>query len=159
MTAHMVETITSTLVKYREEIRGMKEAGTMMIGYARKSHTRETVSNRVRLLQQMVKTLETRSLTDCIYIFSICASNKPFAERDMPRPESMMKKLKGTQGTSQVTTDQKVCLATVDFAGLTRDHNDLYELVKQYESITAIAVDLIPSGNGVVILEREKILS
>ncbi|KAG0162487.1 hypothetical protein DFQ28_001193 [Apophysomyces sp. BC1034] len=138
--ATIVQSITETLIKHQRQIQAMKDSGIIIVGYARKSKTPEKDCDRVRLLQEMTLKLQSRSLADRIYVSPRTSSDELLRSRDMPRPQSLLDALNNVNGTTQdlfellATTTSKICLVAIDFAGLSTNENDIYELIKYANS-------------------------
>ncbi|KAI8366270.1 hypothetical protein BD560DRAFT_401146 [Blakeslea trispora] len=66
-------------------IESVKTGECKTIGYARKSHTNESKSVRLRLLEDMTAILVDPCQCSKVYVTPICAANSPLLERDLER--------------------------------------------------------------------------
>ncbi|KAI9248169.1 hypothetical protein EDC94DRAFT_684883, partial [Helicostylum pulchrum] len=57
-----------------------------------------------------------------------------------------------------ISTNNKICLVVLDYAGLTTDPSDLKIFIETNKNIEMIIVDNLPQNNKIEIFERKKIL-
>ncbi|KAI9253035.1 hypothetical protein BY458DRAFT_522612 [Sporodiniella umbellata] len=158
-----IDKIVNYLPKYQHNIETLKKEGYLIIGYARKSKQNIDLHVRVRLLQLMVDRLQERSLVDKIFVSVNSSSSDPLIERDS-KPNDIIEKLKYVDGDIQellkfVVVNPKICLVTLDSAGLTTNSNDLKGFIKNNTSIKKIIIDNLPHTNTINIIERDEILA
>ncbi|KAG1149595.1 hypothetical protein G6F36_014706 [Rhizopus arrhizus] len=137
---HIIEIlkdIVDYLPKYQEYIQQLKDQGYTMIGYCRKSKQRDENSNDCqRLLEQQVEKLKERSLVDKVFVSACCKSSDPIANRDLKNSSNVINELESVDGDMQdllkvLSTIQKVCLVTLDAAGLTTGIDNLVSFLRQ----------------------------
>lgn len=78
----------------------MKTNGYTVIGYCRKSKTKNTEDEVVKSLSGMVLGLQKRSLVDEIYMSVSCNASTPIFKRDMKK-NGIINKLSDVSGTAQ----------------------------------------------------------
>ncbi|ORX52442.1 hypothetical protein DM01DRAFT_1336810 [Hesseltinella vesiculosa] len=154
-----VKDILNRLPTYQQHIRMLKDDGYCIVGYARKSPGNE--SHREKNLESMVKHLKMRSLVNKCFVSSCCKASSPLGSRDVKTGNV---DLKGVDGNTQdlirfLSSETKVCLVCIDFAGLSTDPNDLYSFVSNHQSLLRLVVDQLPYLNETKIFERDQILS
>ncbi|CAO3664519.1 unnamed protein product [Rhizopus stolonifer] len=159
--------IIKDITEYREEYQGyiqkLKKENHNVIGYARKSKGEVDDENRTRLIQLMCDRLRERSLVDKLFV-SVCSNaNHPISERDVKVNKKIIEKLDVDGNTQEmlqyISTNQKICLVVLDYAGLTTDPNDLKKFLEANKNIEKIIVDNFPQNNKVEIFERKEILN
>lgn len=149
MIGNVLKDIVDYLPKYQEYIQQLKEQGYTIVGYCRKSkQTNDDSEDRQRLLQQHVKKLKVRYLVDKVFVSVCCNAYDPIVDRDVQK-NTIMNELTSVDGDMQgniiylvvyvsyrilssfldflkgLSTEQKVCLVTLDSAGLTTNVDDL----------------------------------
>ncbi|KAI8990973.1 hypothetical protein BDF20DRAFT_812786 [Mycotypha africana] len=104
------------------------------IGYARKSHSNESQSVRLRLLESMTAILVDPCRCSKIYVSPICAANSPLQERDLKR-STLIKEIRNAHGDMQdlisyaKTAVRPIRLVVIDYAGLTTSPQDLSDFM------------------------------
>ncbi|KAI8874874.1 hypothetical protein K501DRAFT_203807, partial [Backusella circina FSU 941] len=115
-------------------IESVKTGKCTTIGYARKSHTNESKSVRLRLLENMTAILIDPCRCSKIYVTPICTANSPLLERDMKR-NTLSKEIRHAHGDMQdlisyaKTAVRPIRLVVIDYAGLTTSPQDLFNFV------------------------------
>ncbi|KAI8881428.1 hypothetical protein K501DRAFT_334769 [Backusella circina FSU 941] len=138
--------------EYQNYIIKLKEEGYTVIGYCRKSRsTTETIDKKILSLQKQIGNLKTRSLVDKVYVSVNCDSKERITNRDVNSSSSALE-LKGLDGNMQdlikyLLTAKKICLVTIDSAGLTSDVGDLISFLREYPNIEKILIDNLPHTN------------
>ncbi|KAI7897740.1 uncharacterized protein BX663DRAFT_533702 [Cokeromyces recurvatus] len=105
--------------------------------YVRKSPTADTINNRVKLLNQMIDNLRSRSFATHIFVFSSSRALTAFVEQDLKVDRKIYEQLDKVDGTTQV----------LDFAGLSSRSHHVQELLKTYPAIKKVAVDTFMISN------------
>ncbi|KAI9017929.1 hypothetical protein CLU79DRAFT_762270 [Phycomyces nitens] len=157
--------ICQYLPMYQESIKNLKRNGCEIVGYARKSPSKDKLENRVKLLQKMVNNLENRSLTSRIFVsFSSCAST-PFSERDTTTNKSVLAKLSNVNGDTQdmlhylQSAQHDICLVSIDYAGLTSRSQELKSLIENNDGIKKIAIDTFALDNELQLFDAKLLAS
>ncbi|KAI9009016.1 hypothetical protein CLU79DRAFT_497023 [Phycomyces nitens] len=115
------------------------------IGYARKSHTNESKSARLRILENMMAILVDPCRCSKIYVTPICAANSPLLERDL-KHSTLSKELHHAHGDMQdlisyaKTGVRPIRLVVLDYAGLTTSPQDLFGFIKTLPMIMFVVV-------------------
>ncbi|KAI9322338.1 hypothetical protein BX666DRAFT_1893942 [Dichotomocladium elegans] len=81
-------------------IESVKTGECTTIGYARKSHTNESKSARLRLLESMTAILIDPCWCRKVYVTPFCTANSPLLERDMKR-NTLTKEIRHAHGDMQ----------------------------------------------------------
>ncbi|SAL99560.1 hypothetical protein [Absidia glauca] len=159
------KTIIKGIVEYQDQyhqyVRDQKNQGFEIIGYARKPRGSESLGDRNRLLQQMVRNLRDRSLADHVFISPSSSANDKLDNRD----NNERKPLKGTDGTTQNlidylnTTTTQIFLVCLGYAGLTTNVDDLQQFLSNHRNVKKILVDRLPYTSEVDILDSEEIIT
>ncbi|KAI7853140.1 hypothetical protein BDC45DRAFT_511425 [Circinella umbellata] len=155
--------INSNIPKSQEQIKKMKTENITVVGYCRKSLTKEDDHTRARLLQQMAMKLKTRFLVDRVYISPCSSANQEIQSGDFESTFDISK-LEGVVGTTQdmisyIGITSKVSLVVLDFAGLTTNVNDLKQFLLDMPNIVNIIVDQTPKKNQVTMFSRDQLLN
>ncbi|CAO3698204.1 unnamed protein product [Rhizopus stolonifer] len=144
--------IIYTCTEYQNYIKKLKEEGYTVIGYCRKSRsTTETIDKKILSLQEQIGKLKTRSLVDKVYVSVNCDSKESIMNRDLKNSSSALE-LKGLDGNMQdlikyLLTAKKICLVTIDSAGLTSDVGDLISFLREFPNVEKILIDNLPHTN------------
>lgn len=85
--------VVQQLPLYQQTIQSFKNNGYSIIGYARKSKTKESDEKRVHLLNEMCKKLKTRSLVDKVFVSFKTNINDPIVNRDLADDNELFEKL------------------------------------------------------------------
>ncbi|ORX47698.1 hypothetical protein DM01DRAFT_1322371 [Hesseltinella vesiculosa] len=147
--------ITSYLPIYQDYIKSLEKQGYVMVGYVRKSPSKESPETRIRLLRSMCQKLKERSRVKTIFASVCCKANDVLIERDMDDNaiSSIVKEL-GIAGSMQdmlsfITRQSKVCLVALDHAGITTNKADLAEFLSNNQQIEKLVIDRLPFTNKV----------
>lgn len=147
--ANVVKFIVEQLPLYQQTIQSFKNDGYSVIGYARKSKTKESDETRSDLLNIMCKKLRMRSMVDKVFLSFKTSSNDPIMGRDLA-DNKLLEKLDAdgnTQGKNAMkgsslrpplmlkfpdmlryVSTKKTCLVMLTFAGLTTNTSDFETL-------------------------------
>ncbi|EIE88215.1 hypothetical protein RO3G_12926 [Rhizopus delemar RA 99-880] len=111
----------------------------------------------------MCDRLRERSLVDKLFV-SVCSNaNHPISERDVKVDKKIIEKLDVDGNTQEmlqyISTNKKICLVVLDYAGLTTDPNDLKKFLEANKNIEKVIVDNLPQNNKIEIFERKEILN
>ncbi|KAI9248992.1 hypothetical protein EDC94DRAFT_624608 [Helicostylum pulchrum] len=135
---NILKDIVYTCAEYQSHIRKLKEEGYTVIGYCRKSRSAtETIDKKILSLQEQIGKLKTRSLVDKVYVSVNCDSKESIMKRDLKNNSSTLE-LKVLDGNMQdlikyLLTAKKICLVTIDSAGLTSDVGDLISFLRCHQ--------------------------
>lgn len=147
-----VKYIVEQLPRYQQTIESFKKDGYNVIGYVRKSRTKETDETRTKLLNMMCKKLKTHSMVDKVFVSFKTNTNEPIIDRDIDDDKKVLEEIDAdgnTQGKNIIigsffthtplmlkfpdmlkyVSAQKTCLVTLTFAGLTTNVDDLVTLL------------------------------
>lgn len=149
--ANVVKFIVEQLPLYQQTIQSFKNDGYSVIGYARKSKTKESDETRSDLLNIMCKKLRMRSMVDKVFVSFKTSSNDPIMGRDLA-DNKLLEKLDAdgnTQGKNAMkgsslrpplmlkfpdmlryVSTKKTCLVMLTFAGLTTNTSDFETFLK-----------------------------
>ncbi|CAO3695764.1 unnamed protein product [Umbelopsis ramanniana] len=117
------------------------------IGYARKSHGKESLEKRAELLQVMIDKLRQRCLCRKVYVSPTCSASMPLHKRDMKPDTITADELTHCAGDMhnllhRLRTNMKpVRLAIIDYAGFSTDFGDLQAFFRKYHQVVEIVVD------------------
>lgn len=147
MVVNIVNFIVEQLPLYQQTIQSFKNDGYNVIGYARKSKTKENDETRSNLLNIMCKNLKMRSMVDKVFVSFKTSSSDPIMDRDLGDDSKILEKLDvdgNTQGRNttigsflrlpltlkfpdmlRYVSAEKTCLVMLTFAGLTTNISDL----------------------------------
>lgn len=96
-----MEYIATLPERYKEYITDLKQDGYNILGYCRKSRTKEdTNTNVVASLQSMIVGLKERSLAESVYVTVSCNSKTPISKRDLKK-NKILNELSGVAGDAQ----------------------------------------------------------
>lgn len=153
---HIVNTLLDDIVsfteKYKEYIRDLKNDGYVILGYCRKSKTRESKFTVTRSLQLMATGLRRRSLVQTLFVTVSCNASTSMHKRDTKK-NKILQVLSVVAGNAQgillntifhftVNIDcfldllkdlvqaEKSCLIIADSAGLTTYMEDVRLLIR-----------------------------
>ncbi|KAG1467807.1 hypothetical protein G6F56_004202 [Rhizopus delemar] len=95
----------------------------------------------------MVRNMYERSLADFMFVSPMDNAKTPLSLRDIDCDMSIINQLENVHGNSKdmldfITSRNKVCLVTCDYAGLTTNNADLKAVLMHNVNIKKIAVDL-----------------
>lgn len=155
--------IGGTLAAHQIKMKKLKEEGYTIVGYCRKSVQAGMSKNHVQLLQTMVQNLRERSLADYVFVSPMENAIIPLHARDKKCNMDILKQLKDIHGNcadllSFITNREKICLVTLDYAGLTTNSRDLEEILRHHRNIEQIVVDLYYYENRFDTMNREDLL-
>ncbi|KAI8982322.1 hypothetical protein BDF20DRAFT_866255 [Mycotypha africana] len=159
----VAETIVEKLPRHQSKINEMKKDGYQIVGYCRKS-VGET-RNRIACLQRMVDILYKRSLVDKVFVSPVSLAKQQFAKRDLEDEKNeIMSKLNNTHGCTIdflkfLEKNTKVCVISIDYAGLTTNSMDLKNLLREYPSLQKIFIDLFFYENQFIYFDNEQLLN
>ncbi|KAI8353640.1 hypothetical protein EDC96DRAFT_546406 [Choanephora cucurbitarum] len=125
-------------------IESVKTGECKTIGYARKSHTNESKSVRLRLLEDMTAILVDPCQCSKVYVTPICAANSPLLERDLER-STLSKEIRHAYGDMQdliayaKTAVHPIRLVVIDYAGLTTSPQDLFGFISSLPMICSLS--------------------
>lgn len=119
--------------------------------------------NHVQLLQTMVENLRGRSLAEYVFVSPMENAIIPLHARDKKCNMDILKRIKDIHGNSRdllsfITNNEKICLVTLDYAGLTTNSSDLEQILRHHENIEQIVVDLYYYENRFDTMNREDLL-
>ncbi|EIE90110.1 hypothetical protein RO3G_14821 [Rhizopus delemar RA 99-880] len=102
--------------------------------------------------------LRSRSLVDQVFVSYSCSASDVLDSRDKKQEEVL-----GNGNTQDmlrfINNNSKVCLVTLDHAGLSTNREDLEQFISANKSLQKIIVDTIPFNNKAIIYERQKLLN
>ncbi|KAG1144199.1 hypothetical protein G6F37_006437 [Rhizopus arrhizus] len=150
--ANVVKFIAEQLPLYQQTIQSFKNDGYSVIGYARKSRTKESDETRSNLLNMMCKKLKMRSMVDKVFVSFKTSSNDPIMDRDLDDDGN-------TQDMLRYVSAKKVCLVMLTFAGLTTNISDFETFLSKNANIEKIVVDSLPHSNKIAIFDRKELLN
>ncbi|KAG1469160.1 hypothetical protein G6F56_003420 [Rhizopus delemar] len=146
-------------------MKSLEEEGYELIGYIRKSKGKENDDVRVRLLETMAIRLTERYSVKTFYASPFSNSMDEIASRDLcEKSKSLVKRLNNVSGSAQdmmshiKAANTNICLIVIDFAGLSRDSEDIRSFVRSHPKLKKISVDRLPINNMVTTYNREDIL-
>ncbi|CAO3640355.1 unnamed protein product [Cunninghamella echinulata] len=158
-----LDNIVNYMPKYKVQLQQFKNDGYTIIGYARKPKGPEAEETRKKLLQLMCNNLRNRSLTDHIFISYQCQANDLIYERDKIRNQNILEELSVDGDTNDmiefISIKKKVCIVALDYSGLSTNHLDLQEFIRNNASIKKIIIDTLPFNNKVKIYDRDQLLN
>ncbi|ORE00700.1 hypothetical protein BCV72DRAFT_107470 [Rhizopus microsporus var. microsporus] len=155
----LITSITEYLPNYQQSLKALQNNAFEIVGYVRKSPTADILDNRVELLQQMVDNLRSRSFATRIFVSSSSRASTAFAERDLNVDQNIYQQLDKVDGTTQDfikylnASRHSICLAVLDFAGLSSRSHHVQELLKDYPVIKKVAVDTFMFSNELFIYD------
>ncbi|KAG1050847.1 hypothetical protein G6F43_006913 [Rhizopus delemar] len=151
--------------KEQTDLRSYFTKAATVIGYVRKSKGKEKDEVRVRLLETMAVRNTERCPVKAIYASLYSNSMDEIASRDLcEKSKSLIEQLNNVPGSAQdmmnhiKTANTDICLIVIDFAGLSRDSEDIRSFVRSHPKLKRISVDLLPISNTVRTYSREDIL-
>ncbi|CEP09834.1 hypothetical protein, partial, partial [Parasitella parasitica] len=143
----LITSITEYLPNYQQSLKNLQNNAFEIVGYVRKSPTADISNNRVKLLQQMVDNLRSRSFATRIFVSASSKASTAFAERDLNVDQNIYQQLDEVDGTTQDfikylnASKHPICLVVLDFAGLSSRSHHVQELLTDYPEIKKVAVD------------------
>ncbi|KAI7871400.1 uncharacterized protein EV154DRAFT_570609 [Mucor mucedo] len=159
---NVVSFIINQLDAHKQTIRSLKEEGCTVVGYARKSKTREDDDVRFRLLEQMCSELRYRSEVDKVFVSCKSNASDPIVNRDVQDQGQMLNNLNAdgnTQDLLNLIARTKVCLVMLTFGGFSTNTRDFARFLSNNPNVRMIIVDNLPQENSVVVLSREELLN
>ncbi|CEP11410.1 hypothetical protein [Parasitella parasitica] len=129
--ANLAKNIVMFLPNHQNHIKQLKEQGYEIVGYARKSPGEQL--NRLANLTAMVNKLKERSLVDKCFVSRVCNASDKLGERDLR--DTSTSNIQGTQGNTLdmigyiASSNKKICLVVIDFAGLSTNQQNIYDFV------------------------------
>lgn len=161
----LLEEICSCLPRYKASILNLKKNDYEIIGYVRKSPSDVDPERRLKLLQKMVDNLLDRSLVDKVYVSVSSPASSPFNERDLNKTDEIMEKLKHVTGNTPdmleylQSIDHNICLASIDFAGISSRSHFVKDLLEECPVIKKIAIETFIFNNEILLLDSQLLLS
>ncbi|KAI9020694.1 hypothetical protein CLU79DRAFT_755070 [Phycomyces nitens] len=157
--------ITEYPENYKAFVRNLEEEGLQPIGYIRKSKGEEKDDVWVRLLEVMANRLRERFEIKTVYASPFSESMDEIASRDLcKKSRSLLSQLDNVSGSIQDmlnhinTVDTDVCLIVINFAGLSRDCEDIRSFFRSHPRLRKILIDLLSVNNTVKSFTKEDIL-
>lgn len=89
------------LPNYQQSLKVLQNNTFEIVGYVRKSPIEDTSDNRVKLLQQMIENLRSRSFATRIFVSSSSRASTAFVERDLKVDQKIYQQLDKVDGTTQ----------------------------------------------------------
>ncbi|KAI7884752.1 uncharacterized protein EV154DRAFT_427886, partial [Mucor mucedo] len=139
-----------------------------LIGCIRKLKGKENDDVKVRLLETMAIRLTERYSVKTFYASPFSNSMDEITSRDLcEKSKSLVKRLNNVSGSVQDTMNHikaantNICLIVIDFAGLSRDSEDIRSFNYSFRShpkLKKISVDRLPIKNMVTTYNKEDIL-
>ncbi|KAG0758629.1 hypothetical protein G6F57_011847 [Rhizopus arrhizus] len=133
----------------------------MIVGYARKSITKEDDSVRHRLLTSMIIKLKKKLLCCKVFVSPFSNSDIEFEKRDRNAQTSKFIESLKCDGTMEdlllylASETRMIRLVAIDYAGLTTNLEDLRSFVSKYKCIKEIIID---KGHRVEVISRKRLL-
>ncbi|KAI7901897.1 uncharacterized protein BX663DRAFT_456182 [Cokeromyces recurvatus] len=133
----------------------------MILGYVRKSNSKEDDNARRRLLTSMITKLKAKMLCRKVFVSPFSNSDTEFEKRDKNVQAAKFVEALKCDGT---TEDLLLCLASetrmirlvaIDYAGLTTNLEDLRSFVSKHKCIKEIVID---KGHLVEVISRKQLL-
>lgn len=93
MIANVVKFIVEQLPLYQQSIQSFKDNGHCVIGYIRKSRTKESDESRLKLLNMMCKKLKMRSMVEKIFVSYKSSASDSIMDRDVEDDQQVLEKL------------------------------------------------------------------
>ncbi|CEP19467.1 hypothetical protein [Parasitella parasitica] len=158
--ANVVNYVVELLPRYQQTIESFKKDGYNVIGYVRKSRTKETDETRTKLLNMICKKLKTHSMVDKIFVSFKSNKNEPIIDRDIDDDKKVLEEINAdgnTQDMLKCVSAQKTSLVTLTFAGLTT--NDLVAFLTNNTNVEKIVVDSLPHSNTIAVFDRKELLN
>ncbi|KAI8080518.1 hypothetical protein BDF21DRAFT_471767, partial [Thamnidium elegans] len=143
--ANVVKFIAEQLPLYQQTIQSFKNDGYSVIGYARKSRSKESDETHSNLLNKMCKKPKMRSMVDKVLVSFKTSSNDPIMERDLNDDSKVLKKTG--------------CLVMLTFAGLTTNISDFETFLSKNANIEKTVVNSLPHSNKIAIFDRKELLN
>lgn len=144
--ANVVNFIVEQLPLYQQTIQSFKNDGYSIIGYARKSSTKESNETRLNLLNMMCKKFKMRSMVDKVFVSFKTSANDPIMDRDLNDDSKVLEKLDADGNTQdknaikvsslctplmlkppdmlRYVSAKKVCFVMLTFTALTTNVSD-----------------------------------
>ncbi|KAG1057347.1 hypothetical protein G6F43_000804 [Rhizopus delemar] len=133
----------------------------IIVGYARKSITKEDDSARHRLLTSMITKLKTKLLCGKVFVSPFSNSDTEFEKRDRNVQASKIVESLKCDDTMEdlllylASETRMVRLVAIDYAGLTTNLEDLRSFVSKHKCVKEIVVD---KGHRVEVIPRRRLL-
>lgn len=105
MIANVAKFIVERLPRYQQPIQSFKNDGYSVIGYARKSRSKETNETRTKLLNMMCKKLKMRSMVEKVFVSFKTSTNDPIMDRDLDDDKKVLEEIDAdgnTQGKNAI---------------------------------------------------------
>ncbi|KAG0978260.1 hypothetical protein G6F28_012191 [Rhizopus arrhizus] len=125
----------------------------MIVGYARKSISKEDDSVRHRLLTSMITKLKTKLLCCKVFVSPFSNSDTEFEKRDRNAQASKFIESLKCDGTMEASETRMIRLVAIDYAGLTTNLEDLRSFVSKHKCIKEIIID---KGHRVGVISRKR---
>lgn len=97
----LITSITEYLPNYQRSLKVLQNNSFEIVGYVRKSPTADTLDNRVKLLNQMINNLRSRSFVTRIFVSSSSRASTAFVERGLKVDQKIYEQLDAVDGTTQ----------------------------------------------------------
>ncbi|KAG1047207.1 hypothetical protein G6F43_010335 [Rhizopus delemar] len=100
--ANVVKFIAEQLPLYQQTIPSFKNDGYSVIGYARKSRSKETNETRTKLLNLMCKKLKMRSMVEKVFVSYKTNTNDPIMDRDIDDDKKALEEIDADGNTQDM---------------------------------------------------------
>ncbi|KAG1138995.1 hypothetical protein G6F37_005182 [Rhizopus arrhizus] len=127
----------------------------MIVGYARKSISKEDDSVRHRLLTSMITKFKTKLLCCKVFVSPFSNSDTEFEKRDRNAQASKFIESLKCDNTMEASETRMIRLVAIDYAGLTTNLEDLRSFVSKHKCIKEIIID---KGHRVEVISRKRLL-
>lgn len=97
----LITSITDYLPNYQQSLKALQSNAFEIVGYVRKSPTADSLDNRLKLLQQMIDNLHTRSFATRIFVSVSSRASTAFVERDLNADQDIYRQLDKVDGNTQ----------------------------------------------------------
>lgn len=153
--------INNYLPSYQNFIKKLKEEGHTIIGYMRKPPGKEPDDRRRKLLNSMSSNLKERSLVDVVFASPCSQASDPMESRDL-KEHPLLNQIDAAGSTQDlikyIASKDKVCMVTLDYAGLSTNTLDLKEFLSTKTQIKKVIVDLFPYTNEMTAYDCHQLL-
>ncbi|KAI8092033.1 hypothetical protein BDF21DRAFT_153717 [Thamnidium elegans] len=111
----------------------------------------------------MCKNLKNRSLVSKVFASVYCNANEPLLERDLNKQEHTLSQIHA-DGDMQdmlvyISSMERVCIVTIDFAGLTTNCEDLKVFLKNNPNIKKLIIDKLASCDASHVYDTQELLN
>ncbi|CEJ02363.1 hypothetical protein RMCBS344292_16370 [Rhizopus microsporus] len=157
----LITSITEYLPNCQQSLKVLQNNAFEIVGYTRKSPTADTSDNCVKLLNKMINNLRSRSFASHIFVSSSSRVSTAFVERDLKVDQKIYEQLDAVDGTTQDfikyinASKHSICLAVLDFGGLSSRYHHVQKLLKDYPAIKKVAVDTFMISDELFIYDTD----